>query len=389
MFAHPLLRSSGLSRVAGVLTFSCLAACAGPTADDPLDPDTRLYALSQSIGGVHLYPPLGPAPAATATFDARLRDGLSVVLEATGADGATNVVATYDAQSSPAVSLYGDHEMYGVVIAAAGVITDPSQSYSFRVLHGGVELARSDLDARIFDVMATRPAFQIGVKLRIDTDAGLEPIPPRATRRGGSTCPTKVDGRCCVPSPEVCDGADNDCDGVADDGNPGGGEACDSGVAGVCSVGATSCESGALVCVQTVFPSTDVCNQQDDDCDGTVDEGATEVCDGVDNDCDGSVDEGVCPTYPATYASCGGWTGRPTVCTAGWNPMAGCEATRLARNIAIASHNNPITATTSALDNGYCYGVGPNYSSPVLFGGWWYQLSCLEGGTLSGSTCRR
>ncbi len=49
------------------------------------------------------------------------------------------------------------------------------------------------------------------------------------------------------------------------------------------------------------MPETEVCNGVDDDCDDMVDEGCVpmcmpepEVCDGVDNDCDGVVDEG-CP----------------------------------------------------------------------------------------------
>jgi hypothetical protein len=68
-------------------------------------------------------------------------------------------------------------------------------------------------------------------------------------------------------------------------------------------------------------PATEICNQQDDDCDSQIDEGnvctpictpATEICDQQDNDCDGQIDEdNICSTtcysrvndMPATCAS--------------------------------------------------------------------------------------
>jgi streptogramin lyase len=94
-------------------------------------------------------------------------------------------------------------------------------------------------------------------------------------------------GRCrnaFLPSPEVCDTLDNDCDGRVDVG-PDGCSACGR--------------------------SPEVCDGVDNDCDGTIDEGLVNgcgqcldavqpeeargaaACDGVDNDCDGLVDEGL------------------------------------------------------------------------------------------------
>ncbi len=127
---------------------------------------------------------------------------------------------------------------------------------------------------------------------------------------------------------EVCDGLDNDCDGAADEGNPGGDVACNTGEEGQCGVGVFQCADGALDCVGQNDLQPESCNGLDDDCDGTVDEdvarvGETcdtdeigacavgtiaclggaeacvpdeeptaETCDGVDNDCDGTIDEG-------------------------------------------------------------------------------------------------
>jgi hypothetical protein len=71
----------------------------------------------------------------------------------------------------------------------------------------------------------------------------------------------------CVPSPEVCDGVDNDCNGVVDD------------LRTPCGIAMGACQPGHLVCLGT----TSVCA-------GAVGP-QPELCDGVDNDCDGLTDE--------------------------------------------------------------------------------------------------
>ncbi len=77
------------------------------------------------------------------------------------------------------------------------------------------------------------------------------------------------------PTAELCDNKDNDCDGTVDDGNPGGNVACASGLPGVCAAGTTLCSGGAIQCVANVMPGAQ-----------------TETCDGLDNNCDGASDEG-------------------------------------------------------------------------------------------------
>ena len=55
----------------------------------------------------------------------------------------------------------------------------------------------------------------------------------------------------------------------------GGGATCNTGMMGVCAAGVQQCSAGgALMCVPVVTASPEVCNGVDDDCDGMVDEGS-------------------------------------------------------------------------------------------------------------------
>jgi MYXO-CTERM domain-containing protein len=162
-----------------------------------------------------------------------------------------------------------------------------------------------------------------------------------ACRRGGIlACNAQGNGTFCdapvvTPSPEVCNNIDDNCDGQVDNGTlPGVGEACGSAL-GTCAQGKYACENGQLKCNTTVMPKMEVCNGLDDDCDGVVDNGnfptigddcvcpnldpakvgvgvckggklvcrgtngivcegcigpSAEICDGKDNDCDGMAD---------------------------------------------------------------------------------------------------
>jgi hypothetical protein len=54
----------------------------------------------------------------------------------------------------------------------------------------------------------------------------------------------------------------------------GGGATCNTGMMGVCANGVQQCTGGGMLsCVPVVMPSAEVCNGVDDDCDGMIDEG--------------------------------------------------------------------------------------------------------------------
>jgi hypothetical protein len=204
----------------------------------------------------------------------------------------------------------------------------------------------NDCDGRVDQTAAgaplTRPCFD-----------GAPPAQPGdgLCRAGTQTCrggawSVQCDGEV-GPATEVCDGADNDCDGQVDDVaggctcRPGERRDCYDGPPGTAGTG--MCHAGRQQCGQDgrswgacegeVLPMDEVCDGFDEDCDGRVDEeasdvggpcqlnrgacslgeracvdgvplcqpvsnGARELCNGQDDDCDGVVDG------PAADAAC-------------------------------------------------------------------------------------
>jgi hypothetical protein len=72
---------------------------------------------------------------------------------------------------------------------------------------------------------------------------------------------------------ETCNGKDDDCDGIIDNNPTDQGGSCGKSANAPCTKGTLQCKAGALVCVGNIDPGPfEVCNGVDDDCNGIIDD---------------------------------------------------------------------------------------------------------------------
>ena len=103
-------------------------------------------------------------------------------------------------------------------------------------------------------------------------------------RPGNQACAQGLWGPCLgqvVPKAETCNNGDDDCNGKIDDGLSRSCFTCAGGAPGKgpCKAGIQSCVAGVWGgCVGEVCPKAESCNNIDDDCDGSIDQGLTRAC---------------------------------------------------------------------------------------------------------------
>jgi Notch-like protein len=168
-------------------------------------------------------------------------------------------------------------------------------------------------------------------------------------------------------SPEKCNGLDDDCDGVNDEGDPESGAVCMTGMPGACATGIIHCGGGMLKCVADALATVETCNGIDDNCDGVVDEnnpgGDVECgCGGIYQCQSGALN---CIGGPVTYFAddfsdnAAGWT-MDTEWQIG-TASAGCD--------------DPSTDTSNSTDNGVAGVVLGGCMSIALHSDYYYLTS--------------
>jgi hypothetical protein len=175
--------------------------------------------------------------------------------------------------------------------------------------HSGLWIALAAAVACAAAAGSCRVDIPEGTRFPCQSAADCGGSPAVCMPRSGS-----VIGVCCFPSPELCDGQDNDCSGYADDGIAP--KSCYDGPegtaeVGICRSGQSYCLLGGQFgsCVGQILPEVEACNGLDENCNGSIDEGLTDSdpnnCGGCGTKCLSTQQckSGKC--VPSSESSCG------------------------------------------------------------------------------------
>lgn len=265
-----------------------------------------------------------------------------------------------------------------------------------------------------------------------NTVAGIGTCP--GTRQCGGSVGYVCEGQ--LPSAEICNYADEDCDSRVDETFPGIGTLCSPGVGGCQRFGSIRCgaDGTASECSVTAgSPTTELCNQVDDDCDTRTDEtfstlGSScsagsgtcqrfgtnvcasggmsttcsvtagspmmELCNGLDDDCDNQTDEtfptlgngcmagtGACQRFGTTVCASGGMTTRCSV-------TAGAPGSELCNQID-DDCDTRVDETFPTLGNACSAGLGAcqRFGTTICASGMTTTCSATAGTNMSAETC--
>jgi MYXO-CTERM domain-containing protein len=264
-------------------------------------------------------------------------------------------------------------------------------------------------------------------------------------RAGLMVCTADGKGTVCnapmvTPGTEVCNGIDDNCNGQIDEGTlPGVGEKCGNGL-GTCQSGTYVCTNGKLVCNATGMPMPEICNGIDDNCDGVIDNGnfpqtgmpclcpgltqaevdvggvckaghlicrgtrgfvcegcvlpTAEVCNGLDNNCDGMIDTaGQCPNgFACKDGACAlQCSSGEFPCPAGYKCVTGYCVPQRCANVTCPSGYRCDENSGSCVD--LCANVHCPQTTQTCIAGQCLdcnspQLACTNGQLCLGGTCQ-